>query len=99
MSAMRYSGIKHHYQLADIRIQEKRVPQYVTLILEDQSKKGIGGPLRNAGGMAKYRIKNSYQARLSADKVKPFLNSMPENIDARLSCPHKANAIIRQGTA
>lgn len=97
--ALRSSNILHLQQQAEMRKLKKLHQEDVSLILEDRSKNGLANIISNAGGVVKYRIQDNYQVRLSADKVKPFLDKLPQTALARLPYPHKANTIISQGVA
>ena len=70
----------------------------ITLILSETSnQQGLARAIASSGVKIEHHIKNLYQVRMPAGKVKAFLDQIPQGISARLPYPHSENTVISQG--
>ncbi len=94
--AVRSSRI--HQLQTDLLTHPERSAEMITLILsETTNQQGLARAIASSGVKIEHHIKNLYQVRMPAAKVKAFLDKMPQNVPARLPYPHSENTVTSQG--
>ncbi|MES0328557.1 MAG: S8 family serine peptidase, partial [Gammaproteobacteria bacterium] len=94
--AVRSSRI--HQLQTDLLTHPERSAEMITLILSEIShQQGLARAIVSSGVKIKRQIRNLYQVRMPASKVKAFLDKMPQGISARLPYPHSINTVTSQG--
>ena len=89
----------HHIQ-TDLITQPKRSSEIITLILADHNnQQGLSRVITSSGIKIERQKRNLYQVRMRADKVKAFLDKMPQGVSARLLYPHSENTVTSQGVS